>query len=116
MENKAEGISIGERDTDHIIRGNTIENNIGAGIEIRDTTEQGADRCWIEGNDLKANNQAGKSAEIFIAHDLRDVCVVGNRIETAGKAFSIGANNSNLSIAENWVNGRAQHADVFSAR
>jgi len=112
--NKAQGISIGERDTDHIIRGNVIENNGGAGIELRDTTEQSADRCWIEGNDLKANNQAGKSAEMCIAHDLRDIGVIGNRIETDGKAFVVGASNSNLSIAENWVNDRAQNAEDFS--
>ena len=34
---------------------------------------------------MKANNQEGKSAEISIAHDLRDIGVVGNRIETDGK-------------------------------
>ena len=112
--NEAQGISIGERDTDHIIRNNTIENNGGAGIELRDTTEQSADRCWIEGNDLKANNQSGKSAEIVIAHDLIDIAITENKIETTGAAFVIGANNSNLCIFENEVNYRPQNADDFS--
>jgi len=112
--NGAEGISIGERDTDHIIRNNVIENNGGAGIDLREPFTDSADRCWIEGNQLKGNNCDGKSAEISIARDLHDVCVVNNKIETPLQAFTVGVNCSNISVSENEVNGRAQSADDFS--
>lgn len=107
--NKSHGISIGERDTDHILRGNTITESGGAGIEFRAPVVQSGDRVWIENNSLENNNRNGEFAEIFIAHDLRDIAIIGNHIgSTPGTAIIVQDDCENIFVANNDVKSQAE--------
>jgi hypothetical protein len=103
---------VGERDTDHILKGNIIAQNRGAGIRLRAPVIQSGDRLWIEDNELRGNNTDGKSAEFMIAHDLHDICFLRNDVQSSdGKSIEIETNCSHLCIAENRINGHHQKTD-----
>ncbi len=107
--NGADGISVGERDTDHAISYNVIEGNKDAGILMRTPNAQSGDRVWIEGNRLSGNNTSGQFAQFYISGGLRDVCAVRNRIEVSqGPAIFVEPGSSDISIAENSINGQPQ--------
>jgi hypothetical protein len=106
-ENSRDGISVGERDTDHILRGNTITANGGAGIHLREPLRQSGDRLWIEGNHLKGNSRSTGLAEIFIANDLHDVTLIHNDIQTQDTpALAIGPGCTNIVVFDNEADGR----------
>lgn len=110
--NAKDGISVGERDSDHIIRYNVIEGNAEAGVVMRTPAAIGGDRTWLEGNRLSGNNTGGKYAEFYVAGGLTDVCLIRNRIEPAGgPAIFIEPGSSGLHVTENTVDGRAQTRD-----
>lgn len=74
------GISIGERDTHHLIRRNTIVGNGGPGVEFRPITHQGGDEVLIENNRLEHNCRNAKGGEIALTPGLKNVWVSGNRV------------------------------------
>ena len=82
------GISVGERDTDHLLRGNQITDNAGPGIFFREPSFQSGDRLWIDRNEL-ANN--GGVAEIVLERDIHQLCITGNTIRPrTGPALFVG--------------------------
>lgn len=112
LRNGLDGISVGEGDTDHILKGNFIAQNCGAGIHLRPPVIQSGDRLWIEGNELRGNNTDGKSAEFTIAHDLHDVCFLRNEIQSGdGKIIEIDRNCSHIFLSENSINGHLQSTE-----
>lgn len=107
--NGLDGISVGERDTDHILKNNVIVENKAAGIRLRAPVIQSGDRLWIEGNELRNNNQEGKSAELLIAHDLHDICFIRNQMRTDSEtAIKVEENCARIYIAENNINTNPQ--------
>lgn len=102
--NKSHGISIGERDTDHVLRGNIIQENGGAGIHFRAPVAQSGDRVWIENNTLAGNNLGGEWTEIFIARGLREVAVIGNHIgSTPDAAIVVEDGCEGIFVADNTI-------------
>ncbi len=116
--NAQPGISVGERDTDHVIRGNVILDNRQEGIDFRKIIAHGGDRTRIEDNTLRGNGADGDRYEIRIPDKLQDVCILRNRIEPShGKAISVGSDCRNIVFAENSVLKRAQTSqDIAGAR
>lgn len=107
--NGLDGISVGERDTDHILKGNLITGNQDAGIQMREPLVQSGDRVWIEANTLQGNNTGGRYAEFFIDRELHDIAFVGNIVQPeAGPAIHVGENCSDLWLADNEIDGRSQ--------
>ena len=66
--NGRDGISIGERDTDHIVR----RNRITGGIVFREPAWESGDRVWLEANTVD---------HITLERDIHQVCITGNDVE-----------------------------------
>jgi len=83
-DNARHGISIGGRDTDHLIRRNTVRGNAREGIYFRphDAVMAGH-RNVIEANEVAGNCRVEGDAEIHLAAPVRDVYLLGNRVEPA---------------------------------
>jgi hypothetical protein len=109
------GISVGERDTDHLLRGNTIASNRGPAILFRRPTAHGGDRVRIEGNRLEGNDlgeaDARARSEIRVAAGLEDVHVAGNTFDPGeGTALRVESGARRVSFCRNAVRGRPQTA------
>ncbi len=103
------GISIGERDTDHHLKGNTIIASGHDGIGFRQPIAQGGDRVSIEANTLRGNGTDRASFEILIPPHIHEVTLIQNSIEPVeGRAISIGAECHHILCAENQIAGRPQ--------
>jgi hypothetical protein len=70
------GISIGERDSHHLIRRNVIRANDGPGIEFRKVWFRGGDDVIVADNRLEKNGRR----EIVLVPKLRGVVLSGNLI------------------------------------
>jgi hypothetical protein len=102
------GISVGERDTDHLIRDNTVVGNARCGVEFREALVHGGDRVVLAGNVIGPNEPGGK-AEIVIGSNLHDVHMSGNFVRPSGRAaLHVAEGCSRLSFAGNTVDGRPQ--------
>lgn len=80
------GISIGHKDTDNLIVGNRIHDNVGAGIYFRTKTEaNGAHRNTFRGN-LIENNGLGldRGYEVHVCGTTRDLLFEGNTLRFTG--------------------------------
>jgi hypothetical protein len=107
--NKLDGISVGERDTDHILRHNFINQNHKSGIGFRKPQVQSGDRVWIEGNRLSGNGIDGASPEIIIPEGLHDICLINNAIEPINvESIHIEKGCTNISVVGNEIGGRCQ--------
>ncbi|HZP80267.1 MAG TPA: right-handed parallel beta-helix repeat-containing protein [Chthonomonadaceae bacterium] len=107
--NGSAGISIGERDTDHLIRGNTVVGNEVEGIVFRPCHARGGDRVIVEGNRIGPNCTRKGDCEILIYDGLHDIHILGNAIEPGrNAALRVGDRCERLSFAENTVSGRRQ--------
>jgi hypothetical protein len=85
------GISIGERDTDHIVGGNEIRGNAWAGIQFREVGCNGGDRVVLEANHLSGNCAEQDDAEILIPDRIRRVVLRDNEFSgLRGAALSVG--------------------------
>ena len=113
VRNELDGISVGERDTDHRVQYNVVLENGDAGIALRQPVVQSGDRTWLESNTLRGNNKNGNFAELYIAPGLSDICAAGNTIEaTHGPAIFIGEHGHNICLVGNTVNGQPHnHCD-----
>ncbi|MFW6162485.1 MAG: right-handed parallel beta-helix repeat-containing protein, partial [Planctomycetota bacterium] len=87
--NGRHGISIGGRDTDHLIRRNVIRANAREGVYFRphDAVMAGH-RNVLEANEVAGNCRSEGDAEIHVAAPVRDVYLLGNRIEPASDAVA----------------------------
>jgi hypothetical protein len=107
--NRREGISIGERDTHHLIRDNVIRNHGGAGIAFREPLRESGDDVLVTGNRCEHNCRKTGRHEIVIPGKLHRVWILRNSIASAkGRALSVGPKCSEIRFAENVVNGRPQ--------
>ncbi|MDA0838320.1 MAG: right-handed parallel beta-helix repeat-containing protein [Planctomycetota bacterium] len=83
-DNGGVGISVGGRDTDHLIRNNHIEANGGSGLYFRPGDEAMAGhRCQFEGNRLIGNCTRKSEGEIFIDGATQHVHLLNNSISPA---------------------------------
>jgi hypothetical protein len=82
--NKHDGISIGERDTNHHIRRNRITGNERYGIYFRESVPTfGGNDVLIEDNRIGRNCQSGGDAEISIASSVERVAICRNHFGPA---------------------------------
>lgn len=106
VRNGGPGISIGGRDTDHWIRGNTIHDNRGPGILFRAGSRyMGAHRNRIEGNTIVAN---GGAAQVLVEDIAETVHLLHNRIAGPGTALRIGAQCRDLVVFDNEIEGAVE--------
>ena len=92
LANRAEGISIGHRDTDNIIRSNEIRDSGGAGVLLR--SERGAHdaphRNVLVGNCM-VDNGPGDGAAVEVRGAVSSLALAANEIrETRGPAARVG--------------------------
>jgi hypothetical protein len=97
--NKRNGISIGHKDTDNLLRGNTIRANASDGILFRDELPgMAADRNRVEGNTIEDNGSPGQAAagirirgvtadNEFVDNVIRDTRPEADRGQTIGVAI-----------------------------
>lgn len=107
------GISIGHRDTDNIVRGNSISGSRDTGILFRNEKDAGAagHRNLIENNTL-TDNGGDAGAAIKLEAPVRGIVLTGNVIrESRGPAnrigIAIGAGVEDLKMDGNTVQGFA---------
>lgn len=79
------GIQVNERDSDHWIEGNIIRNNGWAGIGFNVWEARSGDRINIQANTIGGNCTKEGSAEVWLRHPVRDIHILDNKIEPAGK-------------------------------
>jgi hypothetical protein len=88
--NKNDGISIGERDTNHHIRRNRIINNGRHGIYFREPVPTfGGNDVLIEDNRIGRNCQTGGDAEISIASTVQRVAILRNHFGPAQRNMPV---------------------------
>ena len=75
------GISIGHKDSDNLLRGNTVIGNVNHGIYFRDEPEYtGGHRNRLEKNKVYNNGTNGEGSGIYIDGETNDTEIVGNEI------------------------------------
>ena len=101
--NKRNGISIGHKDTDNLLRGNTIRANASDGILFRDELPgMAADRNRVEGNTIEDNGSPGRVAagirirgvtadNEFVDNVIRDTRREADRGQSIGLAIEAAA-------------------------
>lgn len=81
LTNGGHGISVGERDTDQLIRRCVMKRNGGCGIYFRPGDEvMAGNRTTIEDCVIEGNGKKGGHPEIHLDAALSDVKIIGNRI------------------------------------
>ncbi|MFM8802473.1 MAG: right-handed parallel beta-helix repeat-containing protein [Planctomycetia bacterium] len=101
--NRRNGISIGHKDTDNLLRSNTIRANASDGILFRDEIPgMAADRNRIEGNTIEDNGSPGRAAagirirgvtadNVFVDNVIRDTRPEADRGQATGIAIEAAA-------------------------
>ena len=83
------GISIGHKDSDNLLRENTVIGNANHGVYFRNEPEYtGGHRNRLEGNKIYNNGTNGKGSGIHIDGETNDTVIVGNEI---GNQPAVGA-------------------------
>jgi len=117
-DNGKAGISIGTRDTDHLIRNNTICGNAQPGVLFRSAQRRGGERTLLRANTLAGNAVEGGGAEVVLSGGLRAVWIDANTFEPAeGRpALRVAAGCRGICVTGNTTNGAPQApADVTVA-
>lgn len=108
-ENGKEGISVGERDTNHALLNNVIRLNGGPAIGFREPTTQSGDEVLIQSNRIEQNCQKEGEHEIVIPAGLRRIWIIGNSIlPRKGKALRVDPRTEEIRFEDNRVDDRAQ--------
>jgi len=115
--NGRSGISVGERDTDHLIAENRIEGHPAGAVVFRGPVRTGGERTVVRGNRIGPGGAASRGAQVAVAEGLRDVYVLDNVFsDEAGPALSVGPRCRGVVFAGNRVGDREQAArDVTGA-
>lgn len=117
IEGNRVGISIGHRDTDNLVTGNTVSTSRAQGILFR--PERGPDfaghRNRIENNVL-IDNGSEKAAAIEVNGGTEDIRLVGNRLEQRAPAeprvgIRIGPDTKGIVLEANRLSGFTQEVD-----
>ncbi len=75
------GISIGHKDSDNLLRNNTVIGNVRHGVYFRNEPEYTAGhRNRLEGNKIYNNGTNGKGSGIYIDGETNDTVIIGNEI------------------------------------
>ncbi|HEY3398665.1 MAG TPA: right-handed parallel beta-helix repeat-containing protein [Armatimonadota bacterium] len=112
--NVGHGLSIGNRDTDQIVRGCLIQDNGGAGVYFRDLDEPtAAHNVQLLGNRLLHNCQSEGRAEIDLDGEVRGTVIRDNEIHAApGKpGIRICSRVLDLEMANNQIEAEVDVVD-----
>jgi hypothetical protein len=83
-DNSGVGISLGGRDTDHLIQANTITGNGKCGVHFRPgVAYMGANRNVLRANTIGPNRRREGQSEIVIEDFTQDVELLGNQIDAS---------------------------------
>jgi hypothetical protein len=116
VENGVDGISVGERDTDHLITGNRFRGNKRAAIGFRRPKVQSGDRVIIKENHFTVDAAGSEHAPIDVCEKMRDIQIIGNQFDSsAGTAIRIGADCERITVVGNVAGPDAAPARVESA-
>jgi parallel beta-helix repeat protein len=75
------GISIGHKDSDNVLRNNTVIGNKSHGVFFRNEPEYtGGHRNLLENNRIYNNGTGGEGCGIYIRGETHDITIVGNEI------------------------------------
>ncbi len=115
-DNGAEGITLGELDTDHRIEANRIRGNAKAGVAFRKPEGTGADRVVVRGNFFTDNGRNGSGGDLEIGPRLRDIHVLDNQFAPGdGAAIAIAADCDGIILAGNRRGDRPLDAHAVKA-
>jgi hypothetical protein len=97
------GISIGEMDTDHLIQGNTIVDNVAEGILFRTPVAMGGDRVAVIDNRIHENGIRAGKPQISVAARTRDVIIEGNNLASSSGSplIEVGSDCPRIGISGN---------------
>lgn len=102
-QNAGVGISIGHKDSDNLIRGNTVMDNESGGVYWRNEAEpMGAHRNRIVGNKVLNNAKF----QLFIDGETDGTVIKANRIESESEdtpAIRIGKQAGTVTVDENYI-------------
>jgi len=105
--NKRAGISIGERDTDHIVRENEIRAHAWEGIVFRAVHAHGGDRVVVQDNLLDGNCRERGEGEVVVASRIEKVELCGNRFANVRRtAVFVEKGARDICLVDNRVDGR----------
>ena len=106
------GISIGHKDSDNLLRENTVTGNANHGVYFRNEPEYtGGHRNRLEGNKIYNNGTNGKGSGIYIDGETNDTVIVdneiGNQLEVGDSTqrfgVVIGAKAKRVKLEGNWI-------------
>jgi len=114
---KTAGISVGHRDTDNLIRGNTVKRSGQAGILFRPERGQGftGDRNTVEGNTIidtggeeaaAVDVQGTTAGLVFRKNELKETRAPAKRV-----GFRLGKDTKDITLDDNKVEGFATKVD-----
>ena len=90
------GISIGHKDSDNLLRGNTVIGNVNHGIYFRDEPEYtGGHRNRLEKNKVYNNGTNGEGSGIYIDGETNDTVIVDNEI---GNQWEVGDSTQRFGV------------------
>ena len=116
LDNAQAGISIGERDTDHLIRRNRVRGNGLAGVLFRQPARRGGNRVLIRDNAIGPNCTEKGDCEILIPAGLRQVWLDANTIDPGkGRAARVEAGCTNVYVTANTIAGSGQRPEDIDA-
>jgi parallel beta helix pectate lyase-like protein len=112
-DNGHDGVSIGGRDTDHLIRANRIEGNARHGVYWRPgDLAMAGHRCLLEANTIAGNG----AAQIHIDGDARDIHILGNTIRSAGVGLAVASARARVVFHANDVTAKRPIAYTKGAK
>ena len=101
------GISIGHKDTDNILRNNTIIGNRSHGVFFRNEPEYtGGHRNLLENNKIIGNGLDGDGSGIYIRGETHDINIINNEISDNMKyGIYIESKANRIKIIDNKIEG-----------
>ncbi len=102
--NGAAGVSVGERDTHHLIAGNTIVDNQREGILFRAPVATGGDRVLVTRNTIQNNGVAAAVPQVSVAAKTNDVVIEANTFASSldgTPLIRIGEDCRGIRVADN---------------
>jgi len=117
VENGRHGISIGHKDSDNLLRKNTVRGNSSHGVYFRNETEgMAGHRNRLEENRIEDNGKRDAGAGIFIDGETGGVILVQNTIRNQRTGIRLGPRAGTVTIERNQIIAERAIDDRRSAK